>query len=1119
MSQFDQVIAQIEQFIKKFYKNQMLKGVMLFLAFLICSYGLVTTLEYFGRFGSGVRLALLIGFVGGNVFLLGKFLIIPLMKLYKVGKHLSVLQASEMIGRIFPEVGDKLKNTILLNDDSTSKELNIELVKASIEQRSAQLSIIPFTSGIDLSENKKYLKFLLPVLALFLTIVFVNPDMLLDGSERVMNFNTEFEEPAPFEFILDSKDEVKEGENYLLKIKLKGNDIPDEVKIFSSQGTYNLKKKSKVEFQYEFKNITKDLVFYCEGNGFKSQEYLVRVLKKPVLEELSLTVIYPKHTKRKKEVFNNTGDITIPEGSIVEWKVRARNLKELIASFRDTSISLMNSVSKQYNFKRQFFNSERYTLTVSSEEVKNADSLNYNIAVVQDEYPSIDIIEKIDSTNSLKRFIEGKISDDYGFRSLNGRLKVSGKDTSYTINKSIRINPDNTSQLFSYYFDFSTLDLKPGYKVEYSFAVTDNDELNGYKTTVSGRKVYAVPDLDQLDNQLTNESEKIKNELDEALKESEELKKRIAELRAEMLNKPNLDWRDKQNLENLIQQHQELNDKIEKLNQEYQEHKNERDNFLEESEELKEKEAQLEELLEELMDEELMELFKELQEMLENMNQEELLDHMEKMEQETEDLEMKMDRMMEMFKNMQLDQKLENIEDQLSELKEEQDELQEMTENKEFSNEELAAKQDSINKKWDEIKKDMDEAEEMNENLESPRDVDFDDEKKEQLDQELNDAKENLEQNKSGKAQKNQGKASEMMQEMSDDVSSMQSMQMQQQQGEDMASLRFLLENLINLSHQQEGLMDEYAVTSPTDPYYKELNRKQQNIQASTKIVNDSLHALSKRVWQLSGFITEELSNLNYNLDQSAYYSEEGNTSKLGQHQQYSMTSYNELALMLADVLDQMQQQAQAQMQGEGSCNKPGGNGQGSPSMSFQEMKDAMKQQMERMKGGQKPGGEEGENSQGDGKGKGMGFIPGLSREEQAKMAMEQGRIRESLQQLKEDLNKDGSGFGNLLDDLINDLDQLEKDLLNGEVGENYWERHADIYTRLLESEKAIRERGFSEERESQEGKNPEEGNQIEFTEYNKKKNAEIEFLRSLPVGLQVYYKTLVNEYFNSVNN
>jgi hypothetical protein len=134
-------------------------------------------------------------------------------------------------------------------------------------------------------------------------------------------------------------------------------------------------------------------------------------------------------------------------------------------------------------------------------------------------------------------------------------------------------------------------------------------------------------------------------------------------------------------------------------------------------------------------------------------------------------------------------------------------------------------------------------------------------------------------------------------------------------------------------------------------------------------------------------------------------------------------------------------------------------------------------------------------------------------------MAAEQGRLRDGLKQLRQELNKDGSGAGNGLDDLIRDLDKLQDDLINGRVGTDYLQRQQEIYTRLLESEKALKERGFSEEREAKEGKNNQDGNLLEFTEYNKKKAAEAEFLRSLPVGLRVYYKGLVNDYFNSVNN
>ena len=385
----------------------------------------------------------------------------------------------------------------------------------------------------------------------------------------------------------------------------------------------------------------------------------------------------------------------------------------------------------------------------------------------------------------------------------------------------------------------------------------------------------------------------------------------------------------------------------------------------------------------------------------------------------------------------------------------------------------------------------------------------------------MNDSKEELGDNKKGKSSKSQSEASEMMEQMADDIAAMMSKSQQQKQEEDMDALRYLLENIVALSHEEENLMDEYSNTRTNDPYYLELNRKQLKIDKATDIVRDSLIELSKRVHQLSTFINDELAELNYNLDKSLVFSEERNTKSLLQYQQYAMTDYNDLALMLSEVLDQMQQAAKSKMPGNGSCSKPGGTGEGAPGkMSMQQMKDAMKDQIGKMKGGKNPGGKDGNGKKpGEGGGMGNGSIPGMSTKDQVKMAAQQAQIREALKQLKEELNKDGSGAGNGLNDIINDLDKMENDLLNGNVGSDFVKRQEDILTRLLESEEAIRERGYSEEREANEGKNNQEGNLIEFTEYNKKKNAELEFFRSLPIGLQVYYKTLVNEYFNSVNN
>ena len=72
--------------------------------------------------------------------------------------------------------------------------------------------------------------------------------------------------------------------------------------------------------------------------------------------------------------------------------------------------------------------------------------------------------------------------------------------------------------------------------------------------------------------------------------------------------------------------------------------------------------------------------------------------------------------------------------------------------------------------------------------------------------------------------------------------------------------------------------------------------------------------------------------------------------------------------------------------------------------------------------------------------------------------------------------------------------------------------------TRLLESEKALMERGFEEKRESKEGNNSNFGNQIRFDEYTKQKLNQIELLRSVDPLYNKYYKDKANEYFNRAN-
>jgi len=350
-------------------------------------------------------------------------------------------------------------------------------------------------------------------------------------------------------------------------------------------------------------------------------------------------------------------------------------------------------------------------------------------------------------------------------------------------------------------------------------------------------------------------------------------------------------------------------------------------------------------------------------------------------------------------------------------------------------------------------------------------------------------------------------------------LDAMQAQSNQQQQEEDIGLLREILESLMSLSFDQEDVMNTMARVSDNDPAYLMNGRRQRKIFSDTKIVADSLEALARRKPKIASFIDEELNQIRSNHELSIEDIDERRRRDLQVHQQYVMTSYNNLALMLNEALQQMQQQMQQMMPGSGSCNKPGGKGMPKPGegMSPGNMKEMLKKQLEQMKKskgeGSKPGEGKGEGNKGQGEGQGMG----LGNKGLAKMAAEQSAIRKRLEQLRKELNKDGSGKGNQLNPLLKELEKQERDLINKRIDDNVIKRQRDILTRLLESEKALMERGLDEKRESKEGKNEDFGNQIQFLEYNKEKLRQLELLRSVDPTYRKYYKDRANEYFNRI--
>ena len=189
------------------------------------------------------------------------------------------------------------------------------------------------------------------------------------------------------------------------------------------------------------------------------------------------------------------------------------------------------------------------------------------------------------------------------------------------------------------------------------------------------------------------------------------------------------------------------------------------------------------------------------------------------------------------------------------------------------------------------------------------------------------------------------------------------------------------------------------------------------------------------------------------------------------------------------------------QMPGSQMCQKPGGQRQSMSSLRQmqKQLNDKMSEMSQQMKEGKNPRGES-----------------GMSKE-LAQMAAQQAALREALRKLNDELNKDGKkGMGNL-EQLQKQMEQTETELVNKQLTNEMLKRQQEILTRLLEAENAERQRETDNKRESNAANDMVKQLPPEIEEYLRKKQAELELYKTVPPNLKPFYRDLVEDYFNSL--
>ncbi|MES2479007.1 MAG: hypothetical protein V4561_07965 [Bacteroidota bacterium] len=1134
MNQYENLIARLDAFVRKYYANQLLRGVLVLFIGLMAYLLALSVGEYFLYLPVWIKVPLVSAFVLLSVSAFAYWIVRPLFKMAKFGKIISHEQAATIIGQHFPEVSDQLLNILQLKQQE-STAASRQLIDASIGQKISKIAVVPITKAVDFSRNKKYLTYLLPLLLIGVFILVAAPNVFKDASTRLLHPTKEFIKPAPFRFNISSMPlQVVRNADFVLKVSMTGKTLPASVSVEINDELVPMQAGVNHSFEYTFKNCTDDISFRFYAAGFKSETYHIKVMQRPLLTGMKVQLNYPAYTGRKNEVKNGVSDMVIPIGSSVAWSLATQHADNVWFQLGNGSAMPLAKDNAMYQFQYRFLNDTSYTIILQNNESKVTERFTYRVQIIQDQFPVLQVQEFKDTVSGTQVVLNGTAGDDYGISRILFHYQVLDQSSKLLSSKSMLLKSSSaTVSTFQHYFDVASVGLKPGEQLNYYVEAWDNDAVHGSKSSRSEMMSYRAFDARQIDSAISKSAQQINSGLSNSAKQNEQMQEEMQSLQSKMLQSNQMDWQQKQALQDLAKLQQKMKNNLEQTKKRFEEQikQTEQKNI---SEELKEKQEALKEQMDNLLNKELKEQMKKLQELMQKLNKEQSVQQLQQLQEENKLFSMDLERMQELMKKLEMQLKMENMADKMEQLAQKQSDLRKETDVAKKDAKELAKKQNELKSELKEaLKKDMQEMKDLNKEAKQKQDLSKEEQQGEKASEEMQKSEDQLDESQNSNSSKSQSKAAQNLQDMAESLRKKSGGMEMEEIEMNIKAVRQILTNLMRLSFDQEQLIKSVKSTPANSPLFLTNLEKQNNLHANSFVIRDSLFSLSKKLIKLSATVNKETNQLEKNMRSAIASLEQRQIPDAATRQQYVMTHTNNLALILNEILSNlMEEQSNGQKNpSSGQCNKPGGKnpkpGAGKQLSDIIGKQKGLGEGMMKSKDGKPKNGEEGKQGKEGKSGKeggqgGSGGSQNGGDDENAKelmqMAQQQAAIRRQLAQLNQLLNSQGNNsISKDLKDLQDKMDRNETDLVNRKLDEDFYMRQKEIMNRMMETEKSLREQEQDDKRSS---KNPDEISRPvppELKQYLLENKELKEQYKTVPPTLKPYYKELNEIYFKQV--
>ncbi len=804
---------------------------------------------------------------------------------------------------------------------------------------------------------------------------------------------------------------------------------------------------------YTFKNLRSTVSYYFMSGKRRSSTHTIRVVHKPIVTNLKLTLTPPAYTGEPSEVIENSGgNIKALEGTKVVIEGVSNNmLRAARVAFDEEDPTPVTFKNDTFWFEFTALKDGSYTVLLEDTlHHKTDDPLVHTVEVFDDHPPSLDVLEPSDNPELPRNYrvdMSFAASDDYGiqYAGVFSRMGRVEQFLETVIPLEDQTGKKEVAKAFTW--NLEEISFFPGDYIEFYIEVRDNNTVTGPGVARSRMFHLSAPTMAELYEKIRKEETERSSLFEEAIKEGEILKDRLEKLEREFIKTEKFEWSQKKEIDKAVASQQSIEDKIEEIQKSLSESLQSMSDNRMTSQQIGEKLEEIQELLEEINSDILEKYINKLQESMEKLTPEDIRKALEELNLSAEELLEKLERTANLLEEIRKEQRMEELVRESEELMDNQRELNEKTGEADAGEEsemkELSEKQSELADKTSDLKNDIEDfAKEVNDAKcssqlqEASREL-----SRKKTSQKMQNASEEINEGQIQKAQQNQSEALEDMVNLFRTMSEAQAaMQSNMRQRMAMNLQRFAKQTL-RLSFKQEDLAerleDRISVENPGN--VRSLAEEQQSYYKALEQLTNELGEVAKTTLLISPELLRKLGESLYRMQSAILFLEQNEPFMSFANASQAVGSLNEATIKLLETLQQCST--------GGSCS-----GAGIESLMQQLLSGEQQiiQQTKEMLALQL-------------------LQEQMRQQQQAELRQLAGQQR-ALQDVAEDIQRnfdENKEILGRLDKMIEDMEEVLRDFESGMVNERTLEVEQRILSRLLDAQRSVHTRDYETTRTS----------------------------------------------------